>query len=167
MIKFHFDFILPSTPSMNRWSLPFRSYNYNFICISQFSHVCHMTQKPNPHSNIWYNLQSMKLLPVTCSPTIETFSSAPSVYVLPTMRYQFSHPYNIHIHIKSLTKDCKLNSTIDFLNLICVYLLRGYNFYLLMPFPNIYTLPHFLRIYNGTLSRTYYILYIHKLQYAH
>ena len=146
MTKFCFDFILTSTPSMTRWSLPFRSTNYNFICLSQFSHACHMTHKTNPYSNtVWYNVQSMELLctyfhQISCylaPATIQINSSAPCPQHPHCMFFQqcainfhthtHTHTYAIYIqktsHFRSLTKNFKLNGTENFLNVTCSYFL--------------------------------------------
>jgi hypothetical protein len=35
--------MFPSTPSSTEWTLPFRFYDRNFVCISHASNVCNMT----------------------------------------------------------------------------------------------------------------------------
>jgi len=50
--------IFPSTPWSSEWSFPSRSYDQNFVWVSNLSHSCYMPRPSHPplfhhHNNIW------------------------------------------------------------------------------------------------------------------
>jgi hypothetical protein len=64
--KILFNITLPSTLRSSEWSLPFRLFNQNFVCISHLPHTCYIPCPPHPPlfdqpNDIWWREQSMSL----------------------------------------------------------------------------------------------------------
>jgi hypothetical protein len=61
----------------SKWSLPFRFYNQNIVCI-YLSHACYMFRLSHPpwlrdSSNIWWSVQVITLLIMQSSPASSHF----------------------------------------------------------------------------------------------
>jgi hypothetical protein len=105
--KFHYNINLPSRPRSYKWSLSFRFFNQNIVCI-YLSHPCYMPHPSRPFrldhlNNIWWSVQVMNLLIMQCSPATSSvsilnillgtlFSYTLNVYSFVRLRDQVSHP---------------------------------------------------------------------------
>lgn len=62
----HFNIILPWSPSYSKWTISYKSSEWNFECNSHLSRACYLPCSPHSSfdhlNNIWYGIQIMKLL---------------------------------------------------------------------------------------------------------
>lgn len=138
------------------------------LCIAfLFSYICATWPTHPPwvhhHNNIWNTVQLTKLLVVHFPPASYYFlpfmpsapySEASSVYV-----HQVSCPYKtrkivvlynvifIFLDSRWKIKDSALNGSKQPSDFICSQFLQECDFYLLVSFPDIWTLPHFRRLH--------------------